>query len=203
MTGSFALPSASDLAALLAAGPGEHEAEVWRPAVGDRPAAVLVPLLTSDGDLRVLLTRRSEQLAKHAGEYSFPGGRPEPSDASPVHTALRETHEEVGIAPSQVQVIGRLSPTSTYKTAYAIEPFVGLIEAAPGWVMQRSEVSQVAEPRIVDLLAGRTVHQFRREAEGDVVEMPVFPLEGGHAVWGATARILDDLLTRIASAVPR
>lgn len=200
MTAAAELPSPGALAELLSQGPSEHAAAVWRPALGDRPAAVLVPLLTGDGELRVLLTRRSDTLAKHAGEYSFPGGRPEPHDDGPLQTALRETQEEVGIDPSLINVIGKLSPTSTYKTAYAIEPFVGVIDRDPRWVMQQTEVSRVAEPRVLDLIAARTVHRIHRDDIGDTVEMPVFPLGGEHAVWGATARILDDLIARIRPA---
>lgn len=197
MTFAQALPSAAALAALLERGPEHHELHIWRPAEGDRPASVLVPLLTGDGELRVLLTRRSPDLSKHAGEYSFPGGRPEPDDASPMHTALREAREEVGISAELIEIIGTLPMTSTYKTAYAITPFVGVIDASPTWVAQQSEVSEVAEPRLIDLIAGRTVHTFQREG-GIAVDMPVFPLGPERAVWGATARILDELLVRLA-----
>lgn len=197
MTSPRALPSPAALAVLLEQGPEHHDLRIWRPAEGDHPASVLVPLLTGDGELRVLLTRRSLALNKHAGEYSFPGGRPEPSDPSPMHTALREAQEEVGVASDLIQVIGTLPMTSTYKTAYAITPFVGVIDASPTWVAQQSEVSEMAEPRLVDLIAGRTVHTFQREG-GIAVDMPVFPLGPDRAVWGATARILDELLVRLA-----
>lgn len=196
------LPSPAELSALLSAGPADHALPIWQPQDGDRPASVLVPLLTGDDELRVLLTRRSPDLSKHAGEYSFPGGRPEPDDASALATALREAHEEVGVAADLVEIIGQLPVTSTHVTGYAITPFVGVINAPPDWVAQVSEVAEMEEPRLVDLLVSREVHTFER-AGGVAVDMPVFPLGPDRAVWGATARILDELLARIAPALDR
>ncbi|MBJ7471501.1 MAG: CoA pyrophosphatase [Solirubrobacteraceae bacterium] len=199
MTAARPIPSDATLSALLQ-GADEHDLHIWRPMQGDRPASVLVPLITGDGELRVLLTRRSPHLNTHAGEYSFPGGRPEPHDADALATALRETHEEVGVAADLVRVVGRLPRTTTYKTNYAITPFVGVIDAEPTWVAQVSEVAEVAEPRLADLIAGRQVHPIKR-GDGVTVHMPVFPLANDHAVWGATARILDVLLARLAPII--
>lgn len=200
MSARPALPTPAAIAALLDDGPEHHDLHIWRPADGDRPASVLVPLLTGDGELRVLLTRRSAELKKHAGEYSFPGGRPEPTDKSPLETALREAQEEVGVAADLIEIVGRLPMTSTYVTAYAISPFVGVIDAPPTWVAQVSEVSEIAEPRLVDLIANREVHTLKRP-DGIAVDMPVFPLGPDRAVWGATARILDELLRRLAPVI--
>jgi 8-oxo-dGTP pyrophosphatase MutT (NUDIX family) len=197
VTAPSALPTPAELSALLAAGPAHHDLRIWQPQQGDRPASVLVPLLSGDGELRVLLTRRSAALSQHAGEYSFPGGRPEDHDADELATALREAHEEVGVAADLIQVLGPLPRTSTYVTGYAISPFVGLIDAPPTWVAQVSEVAEVAEPRLVDLAASRQVHELKRPG-GIAVQMPVFPLAPDRAVWGATARILDELLSRLA-----
>lgn len=194
-------PTAAELSELIARGPKVHERRIWQPMDGDRPASVLVALIGGDDDLRILLTRRSLDLSKHAGEFSFPGGRPEPHDDSPLATALREAHEEVGIAADLVQVLGSLPPTTTYKTGYAITPYVGLIDAPPQWVAQVSEVAEVAEPRLVDLVAAREVHRFQRPG-GEALDMPVFPLDGERQVWGATARILDELLLRLAPIIP-
>jgi 8-oxo-dGTP pyrophosphatase MutT (NUDIX family) len=189
------------LAELIANGPTVHERRIWQPMEGDRPASVLIPLLADASDLRVLLTRRSHLLAKHAGEFSFPGGRPEPQDDGPLATALREAHEEVGVPAELVEVVGSLPPTTTYKTGYAITPYVGLIHAPPQWVAQQSEVAEVAEPRLVDLVAARQIHTFQRPG-GEALEMPVFPLDEERQVWGATARILDELLVRLAPVIP-
>jgi 8-oxo-dGTP pyrophosphatase MutT (NUDIX family) len=194
-------PSTADLAALIASGPAEHERRIWQPMVGDRPASVLVALISGGDELRVLLTRRSHTLNKHAGEFSFPGGRPEPEDDGPLATALREAHEEVGVAAELVEVIGSLPPTTTYKTGYAITPYVGVIDAPPQWVAQVSEVAEVAEPSLTELVAARRIHTFQRPG-GDALDMPVFPLDDERQVWGATARILDELLVRLAPVIP-
>ncbi|MEH3054866.1 MAG: CoA pyrophosphatase [Patulibacter minatonensis] len=201
MSGRGTTPSAARLAELIAAGPTVHERRIWQPMDGDRPASVLVPLIAGDDHLRVLLTRRSPELTKHAGEFSFPGGRPEPHDDGPLATALREAHEEVGIAADLVEVVGSLPPTTTYKTGYAITPYVGLIAAPPEWVAQVSEVAEVAEPKLTDLVAARYVHRFER-SDGEALDMPVFPLDEERQVWGATARILDELLIRLAPIIP-
>lgn len=161
MSSGRPIPSNAALSALLE-GADQHDLHIWRPMQDDRPASVLVPLLTGDGELRVLLTRRSMHLRSHAGEYSFPGGRPEPHDADALATALREAHEEVGVAADLIEVVGRLPETTTYKTGYAISPFVGVIDAPPAWVAQVSEVSEVAEPRLADLIAARQVHPDRK-----------------------------------------
>lgn len=201
MSRPAATPTAADLAVLIERGPKQHARRIWQPMDGDRPASVLVPLISGGDDLRVLLTRRSPELAKHAGEFSFPGGRPEPEDDGPLATALREAHEEVGIAADLVQIVGSLPPTTTYKTGYAITPYVGLIDAPPTWVAQVSEVAEMAEPRLVDLVAAREVHTFQRPG-GEALDMPVFPLDEERQVWGATARILDELLQRLAPIIP-
>jgi 8-oxo-dGTP pyrophosphatase MutT (NUDIX family) len=201
VSGSTGTPSAARLAELIASGPAHHERQIWQPMEGDRPASVLIPLLADEEDLRVLLTRRSHLLSSHAGEFSFPGGRPEPHDDSPLATALREAHEEVGIPAHLVEIVGSLPPTTTYKTGYAITPYVGLIHAPPQWVAQVSEVAEMAEPRLVDLVAARRIHTFQRPG-GEALDMPVFPLDDERQVWGATARILDELLLRLAPVIP-
>jgi 8-oxo-dGTP pyrophosphatase MutT (NUDIX family) len=198
---SAATPSAVELAALIARGPRVHHRQIWQPRDGDRPASVLVPLLADGDDLRVLLTKRSASLSKHAGEFSFPGGRPEPQDDGPLATALREAEEEVGIGAELVEVIGSLPPTTTYKTGYAITPYVGLIDAPPRWVAQVSEVAEMAEPRLRDLAAARRVHTYERAGEPPL-QMPVFAIDDEREVWGATARILDELLRRLAPVLP-
>ena len=201
MTPHSGTPSAAHLAELIASGPEVHERRIWQPMEGDRPASVLIPLLADEEDLRVLLTRRSLLLNKHAGEFSFPGGRPEPQDDGPLATALREAEEEVGISSDLVEIIGTLPPTTTYKTGYAITPYVGLVHAPPRWVAQVSEVAEFAEPRLVDLVAVRRIHTFQRP-DGDALDMPYFPLDEERQVWGATARILDELLLRLAPVIP-
>lgn len=201
MTPTPATETATTIAELIARGPSVHALRIWSPAPGDRPAAVLLPLLGSLDDLRILVTRRSTDLAKHAGEFSFPGGRPEPSDAGPAETALREAHEEVGLPSSAVALLGQLPPTTTYKTGYAITPFVGLVTEPSAWLAQPTEVAEVAEPRLADLVRVRRTFHYERP-DREPLAMPVFPLDEERQIWGATARILDELLQRLAPILP-
>jgi 8-oxo-dGTP pyrophosphatase MutT (NUDIX family) len=161
------------------------------------PAAVLVPLYRLGDDLGVVLTRRRDDLRNHAGQIAFPGGRRDPEDASLVATALREAHEEIGLDPGGVHVLGALQPTPTIATNFTVYPFVGLIEPGQAWTPSAREVDAVLELSLRDLSAG---YQRRRlTPRGLSVRTDAFVV-GEHVVWGATARILLDLLERVELA---
>ena len=96
-------------------------------------AAVLVPLYLKDGALHAVFTRRRDNLRRHAGEISFPGGRQDDDETDLRLTALREAEEEIGLRPRAVEIVGALQPTPTIATNYAVYPFVGLIEAGHAW----------------------------------------------------------------------
>jgi 8-oxo-dGTP pyrophosphatase MutT (NUDIX family) len=171
-------------------------------------AAVLVPLFRDDaGDLRVVLTKRRADLRRHAGEISFPGGRRDPSDANLAETALREAEEEIGLAREDVTIVGALERTSTFATNYAIHPFVALLDdqgsrgsliggepAGRDWRPSEREVETVVEPTLASLRSarGRTTVERR----GFVFETDAY-LFDGQVVWGATARIVEELLARV------
>jgi 8-oxo-dGTP pyrophosphatase MutT (NUDIX family) len=162
---------------------------------GGKDAAVLVPLFEDGaGDLHAVFTRRKDDLKRHAGEISFPGGRRDEGEAL-VDTALREAHEEIGLPPADVHVIGALPPTPTFVTNYAIYPFVGMIEAGFAWVVAHAEVAEVLELRLEDLRAGYGERRLVRR--GIPFRTPTYEA-GGHVIWGATARILADLLVRVS-----
>jgi 8-oxo-dGTP pyrophosphatase MutT (NUDIX family) len=158
-------------------------------------AAVLVPLyLDADGALHVVLTERRADLRRHAGEISFPGGRPEADDDGLPATALRETWEEVGLPPEGVELLGALPPTPTFVTGYAIYPFVGLIEPGFEWIVQEAEVAQILELPVEAVREGyQRVSLVRR---GHAIRTDAY-VAGGHLIWGATARIVADLLERV------
>jgi 8-oxo-dGTP pyrophosphatase MutT (NUDIX family) len=162
---------------------------------GGKQAAVLVPLfLATDGTLHAVFTERRADLRRHAGEISFPGGRRDDTDADLPGTALRECHEEVGLPPGAVELVGALQPTPTFVTNYAIYPFVGLIEPGFAWVLQEREVAQVLELPLEAVRAGYARRRLVRRGmpfRTDTYEA------GGHLIWGATARIVADLLDRI------
>jgi 8-oxo-dGTP pyrophosphatase MutT (NUDIX family) len=161
---------------------------------GRTDSAVLAPLFADDaGDLHAVFTRRRDDLSRHAGEISFPGGRQDPGETL-LETALREAHEEVGLPPEAVDVLGALEPTPTFVTNYAIYPFVGLIEPGFEWVIGETEVAEVLELKLSDLRAGYGERRLVRK--GIPFRTPTFEV-GGHLVWGATGRVLQDLLARL------
>jgi 8-oxo-dGTP pyrophosphatase MutT (NUDIX family) len=162
---------------------------------GRTDAAVLVPLFLHDGEPHVVLTRRREDLRRHAGEISFPGGRQEPEDADLCTTALREAEEEIGLVPSGVELVGALQPTPTIATGYAVYPFVGLIEPGQSWAPAEAEVAAVLELSLRDLRGG---YGRRRVLRRGVPFRADSYVVGDHFVWGATARILADLFERLA-----
>ena len=159
---------------------------------GGTEAAVLVPLF-EDGGLHAVFTRRRDDLSRHAGEISFPGGRREGSEAL-VDTALREAHEEVGLPPEAVTVVGALPPTPTFVTNYAIYPFVGVIEPATAWRPSAGEVAEVLELSLPKLKQGYGRERLIRR--GLPFRTDVYKSDGA-LIWGATARILGDLFERL------
>ncbi len=167
---------------------------------GRTKAAVLVPLYEHEGALHAVFTRRHSDLRSHAGEISFPGGRRDAADEDLIHTALREAHEEIGLPPDAVELLGALQPTPTFVTNYAIYPFVGLIEPGRRWKPSAAEVEQVIELSLRDLLAG---YERRRLIRRGVPFRSDTYTVGEHFIWGATARILGDLLHRLAPVIER
>ena len=164
-------------------------------AHGSTDAAVLVPLFLVDGDLVGVFTERRGDLKKHAGEISFPGGRQDFPDEDLRETALREAEEEIGLERDEVQLVGALPPTGTFVTSYKIHPFVGLIRAGIEWVLQETEVERVLELSLRDLEAGFELKRLVRK--GVPIKTPTYTV-GDHLVWGATARIVENLLARLA-----
>jgi 8-oxo-dGTP pyrophosphatase MutT (NUDIX family) len=162
---------------------------------GSVASAVLVGLFERKGELHTVLTERRSDLSRHAGEISFPGGRRDPEDPDLVTTALREADEEIGLAPERVTIIGGLQPTPTMVTGYAIYPFVGMIKRGRSWRPSDTEVAQVLELSLAELTAG---YERRRIVRRGMTIWTDSYLVGPHLVWGATARILGDLLERVA-----
>lgn len=162
---------------------------------GRTDAAVLVPLYVADGELHAVFTKRREDMRRHAGEISFPGGRQDP-DEDLRRTALREAEEEIGLPSDAVDVLGALSPVGTFVTSYAVYPFVGLIEPNHGWVPSPDEVHSVLE---LPLRALRDAHGRKRLIRRGVpFTTDIYGIAGtDDVIWGATARMLADLLERV------
>jgi 8-oxo-dGTP pyrophosphatase MutT (NUDIX family) len=161
---------------------------------GRADAGVLVALYVDGGRLHAVLTRRRDDLRRHPGEISFPGGRHDETDPDLLATALREAEEEIGLAPAAVRVLGALQPTPTIATGYAIYPFVGLIEAGLAWTLSAREVAEVLELSLEDLQAGYARRRLLRR--GVPIRTDTYVV-GADLIWGATARILADLFERL------
>lgn len=163
-------------------------------AHGNREAAVLVPVTGWPDAPKLVFTERHADLKKHAGEISFPGGMSEETDANLEWTALRETHEEVSISPDRVEIQGALAPVGTFVTSFRIQPFVGLVSGDEPFVPNPAEVASILEFGIDDLVDAYAMRRLVRR--GVPIRTPTFKMERV-LIWGATARILTDFLTRI------
>jgi 8-oxo-dGTP pyrophosphatase MutT (NUDIX family) len=166
---------------------------------GRTDAGVLVPLYEHDGELHVVFTKRRDDLRRHPGEISFPGGRRDDTDSDLSETALREAEEEIGLPRSDVEILGALQPTPTIATGYSVYPFVGLIDAGHEWKLSPREVAEVIELSLADLRAGYGRRRLLRR--GLPIRTDTY-LVGEHMIWGATARILGDLFDRLDALTP-
>ncbi len=158
---------------------------------GLKPAGVLIPVIETRAELSVLLTQRAADLKNHPGQVSFPGGRMEEHDADVRVTALRETHEEVGIEPQAVSVIGYLDSMPTI-TGYAVTPVIGLVEGPAELSIDKTEVEYAFEVPLDFLLDERNDRPVEREIEGRRVTMMELHYEG-QRIWGVTAMLLHAL----------
>ncbi len=157
-----------------------------------RPAAVLVPLYARDGHLFTLFTRRTELVEHHKGQISFPGGVSEKEDANLWSTAVREAEEEIGVPAPSVRLLGAL-PKLVTVTDFEISPFVGAIPYPIEFQRQEGEVAEILQVPVAYLLDPQVVEERPVKWKGQDVMTLVYHYRG-HAIWGATARILSDLL---------
>ncbi len=165
-----------------------------------KPAAVLVPLYVRERELFTLFTRRSDTVEHHKGQISFPGGVKEPGDANLWTTAIREAEEEVGIPRASVRLLGAL-PRLVTVTDFEVSPFVGAVPYPTPFAPHREEVEQILEIPVSYLLDPRAVEERPVRWNGRDVMTLVYHYQG-HTVWGATARILADLLEALSGDAP-
>ncbi len=194
--------------ALARRGQGGHPPEapsVSRDPGGVAPSAsVLVALFDVDGEAHVVLTRRARTLRAHRGEVALPGGRRE-SGESPWETALREAREEVGLDPASVRPLGWLTPLSPRVAPGVIMPVVGALAGPPALEAQPDEVERVFTVSLAEMLAEGAFleERWRREGMAGLDDEGFFPIYfyrvPGDLLWGATARVLTDLLTMVSA----
>lgn len=164
-------------------------------SVPPRAAAVLIAIINHEKGAQVLLTRRPENMASHPGQVAFPGGKVEKSDDSIVDAALREAHEEVGLDPSLVDIIGYLD---TYQTSsgFRITPVVGLVPSTYQLVIDRREVEEAFEVPLEFLMTAENHQKHSRIWQGKNRAYYAMPY-GDRFIWGATAGMLKNFYDRI------
>ncbi len=178
---------------------GDHQMSGWPPPAPPlRRAAVLVPLVDHAEGLTVLLTQRSEHLADHAGQISFPGGRIEDTDPDPERAALREAWEEVGLDAARVELVGRLDRYET-TSGFEIVPVVGLVRPPLDLRPDPLEVAEAFEVPLAFLIDPANCERRSREVRGVVRSYYAMPYRGW-TIWGATAGMLVNLAQVLRAA---
>ena len=159
------------------------------------PAAVLVPLVVHEDGLNVMLTKRTDHLNNHGGQISFPGGRVDDSDRDALHTALRETEEEVGLHSKDIEIIGELDEYIV-GTGYLVNPIIGVIEPPFELTPHEGEVAEVFEAPLEFLITPENMKRHAREFEG--IKRHYFAITWEeYFIWGATAGMLRNLSQRL------
>jgi 8-oxo-dGTP pyrophosphatase MutT (NUDIX family) len=179
---------AADLESALAARP---RVALSRPDT--TVAAVLVPLLAAEGEPHLLFIRRGADLAHHRGQIAFPGGRTEPGDADAAATALREAHEEIGLDPATVRVLGALDDIETLSTRFVITPIVGLVPHPYPWRPCPREVDAIFTVPLRVLADPGTRRRELWDFSGRQHPVDLYAVDE-HVIWGATQRITATLL---------
>lgn len=165
------------------------------------PAGVTLLLYPKDGEYCILLNKRTDTVDDHKGEISFPGGRKDPEDETLLDTALRETHEEMGISPDDVDVLGEIDDVPT-NTSYLISTFVGTIPYPYEFAPSEAEVAEVLEVPISTLMDINSARDEVRVRDGELVNSVSYSYDG-HLIFGATARILSRFLELLDTAPER
>ena len=161
------------------------------PADARRAAGLLLVYPGSHGP-SVPLTVRASGLRRHPGQISLPGGATDPGETL-AQAALREAHEEIGVDPARVRVLGELTPVYVLVSGFTLHPIVGVTDERPSFAPAAHEVQEVLEVSIEDLQDASRIRQGTRTREGIAIEYPYFDLLG-HQVWGATAMILGEFI---------
>jgi 8-oxo-dGTP pyrophosphatase MutT (NUDIX family) len=160
-------------------------------------ASVLIPLFCKDASYHCLFTKRSDKVKHHKGEISFPGGNYDTADADLLATALREAHEEVGVKPQDVEIIGTLDEIMTM-SGFIVSPFVGLISYPYPFIPSPEEIEEIILLPLAGFLAAGVLSEGYRTYNERTEKVAIYQ-SGGHVIWGATAKILRQFLELIAA----
>ncbi len=185
-------PSRDDLVTGIKSILAEREVERVAAAPGLTRAAVLLPLLIKDGSHHILFTKRTDTVRFHKGEISFPGGNYDATDKNLLATALRETHEEIGLKPQCVSLLGALDEMMTM-TDFIVSPFVGLIPYPYPFVPSPEEIDEIIILPVADFRKEGVLSEEYRTYNERTQKVSVYQC-GGHVIWGATAHILRQFL---------
>ncbi|MEK7204453.1 MAG: CoA pyrophosphatase [candidate division NC10 bacterium] len=170
------------------------------PRRADRPdfrqAAVLLPLYQSEAGPHLILTKRTEEVPTHKGQIAFPGGGFEEGDADLLTTAIRETREEIGLDPGDVEILGSLDDTVTVTSRHVVRPFVGFVPHPYTYRLDPFEIERLIHLPILPLFAGAPFREERWERDGQPVIVYFYEYEGD-TVWGLTARILKQFVEAV------
>jgi 8-oxo-dGTP pyrophosphatase MutT (NUDIX family) len=166
------------------------------------PSAVLIPLYRKQGQCHIVLIKRTETVKEHKGQISFPGGARDNSDHTLLDTAVRESHEEIGLRPGDIEVIGELDDEITTTSNYIVTPFVAVIPWPYRFTINKAEVDEIIEAPIAALLSRDCLKPDIETLDGGIVVDSYNYHYDGRLIWGATARILNKFLALYSQAVP-
>jgi 8-oxo-dGTP pyrophosphatase MutT (NUDIX family) len=198
---ALALPDFDAEAARAPMIPGTRTPDA-RPSPRSRQAGVLVLLHPGANEaLHLVLTRRTDHLRGHSGQVSFPGGRRDPADPSLVHTAQRETYEELGVADPAMQILGSLNPLYIPPSDFEVFPVVAALDYAPVFTPNPDEVAEVFSVPLTALLDDAYKRVERWPLQIGPVRVPYYAFNG-HKVWGATAMMLSEFEGRLRAVWP-
>lgn len=157
-----------------------------------RESSVLILLYMKDNQLHIPFTQRPKYNGAHSGQISLPGGKVEPQDKNLLETALRETHEEIGVTSENLQILGSLTPTYIPNSNFNVTPYIAYTKELPTFIPDSYEVEKIIEAPLNDLISPEALDIFIRTINGHNIKAPYFNINN-HQIWGATAMIISEL----------